>query len=93
MYEALGGFSRRTIFNEDMILAGQMVQAGYKVAYAAEARVIHSHNYSGLQQFHRNFDLAVSLSLIHISSCSDRCAGNYILIYSGVVPQVQERHL
>lgn len=43
-----------------MILAGRMVQAGYKVAYAAEARVIHSHNYSGLQQFHRNFDLAVS---------------------------------
>lgn len=60
MYEALGGFSRRTIFNEDMILAGRMVQAGYKVAYAAGARVIHSHNYSGLQQFHRNFDLAVS---------------------------------
>ena len=60
VYEALGGFSRRTIFNEDMILAGRMVQAGYKVAYAAGARVIHSHNYSGLQQFHRNFDLAVS---------------------------------
>lgn len=35
VYEALGGFSRRTIFNEDMILAGRMVQAGYKVAYAA----------------------------------------------------------
>ena len=30
------------------------------MAYAADARVIHSHNYTGIQQFHRNFDLAVS---------------------------------
>ena len=37
-----------------------MIQKGYKVAYAAEARVIHSHNYTAMEQFHRNFDLAVS---------------------------------
>lgn len=60
IYEKTGGFCKRTIFNEDMILAGHMVMEGYLVAYAAEARVIHSHNYSGIQQFHRNFDLAVS---------------------------------
>ena len=30
------------------------------MAYVAEAKVIHSHNYTGRQQFHRNFDLAVS---------------------------------
>ena len=60
VYERLGGFVRKTIFNEDMILAGHMIEKGYKIAYAAEARVIHSHNYTGVQQFHRNFDLAVS---------------------------------
>jgi len=54
------GFCKKTIFNEDMILAGHMINAGYKVAYVAEARVIHSHNYTGMQQFHRNFDMAVS---------------------------------
>lgn len=43
-----------------MILAGNMVLSGYKIAYAAEAKVIHSHNYTGMQQFHRNFDMAVS---------------------------------
>lgn len=59
-YLALGGFPRRTIFNEDMIYAGGLVKSGWAVAYAADARVIHSHNYSGRQQFHRNFDLAVS---------------------------------
>ena len=56
----LGGFERKTIFNEDMILAGRMIEAGYSVAYAADAKVIHSHNYTNRQQFRRNFDLAVS---------------------------------
>lgn len=60
IYELMGGFTKRTIFNEDMILAGQMIYANYKVCYCSEAKVIHSHNYSGIEQFHRNFDLAVS---------------------------------
>lgn len=60
VYEEMGGFVERTIFNEDMILAGRMVQSGYGIAYAADARVIHSHNYSAMMQFHRNFDLGVS---------------------------------
>ncbi len=56
-----GGFIRRTIFNEDMIFAGKaLLQDDYAVAYAASARVIHSHNYNCRQQFKRNFDLAVS---------------------------------
>lgn len=59
-YRLLGGFPTRAIFNEDMIFAARLIQNGYAVAYAANARVIHSHNYSALQQFHRNFDLAVS---------------------------------
>ena len=42
------------------IFAGKRILAGDKVAYVAEAKVIHSHNYTGNQQFHHNFDLAVS---------------------------------
>lgn len=60
VYQEMGGFTKRTIFNEDMIMAAKMVKAGYQIAYAARARVIHSHNYSGRKQFQRNFDLAVS---------------------------------
>lgn len=60
IYQKQGGFVRRTIFNEDMIYAGGLIQKGYRIAYAAEARVIHSHNYNCMQQFHRNFDLGVS---------------------------------
>ena len=59
-YEKQGGFIRRTIFNEDMIYAGGLIKSGYKIAYVAEAQVIHSHNYDAAEQFHRNFDLAVS---------------------------------
>lgn len=60
VYEVLGGFEKNLIFNEDMIMAAKMIQAGFKVAYAAEAKVLHSHNYTCIQQFKRNFDLAVS---------------------------------
>lgn len=60
IFMELGGFTNRTIFNEDMIYAAAVIKAGYGIAYAAEAEVIHSHNLSGKEQFHRNFDLAVS---------------------------------
>lgn len=60
VYMELGGFPRPVIFNEDMIFASRLIQAGYGVAYAADARVRHSHNYSAPQQFHRNFDIGVS---------------------------------
>ncbi len=59
-YERLGGFPRNVIFNEDMIFAGRLIQAGYAIAYGADARVIHSHRYGLRQQLRRNFDLAVS---------------------------------
>jgi Glycosyltransferases, probably involved in cell wall biogenesis len=60
IYNKMGGFVDKTIFNEDMIMAAAMIRADYNIAYVAEAKVIHSHNYSYLQQFSRNFDLGVS---------------------------------
>lgn len=60
IYVKQGGFIPRAIFNEDMIYGAGLIQAGYGIAYAADAQVIHSHNYNCRQQFHRNFDLGVS---------------------------------
>lgn len=60
IYDTLGGFVKRTIFNEDMIFAGTAIKAGEKIAYAADACVYHSHNYTCMQQLKRNFDLGVS---------------------------------
>lgn len=60
IYDELGGFIRHTIFNEDMIFAGTAIKKGFAVVYQAKAKVVHSHNYRCMQQFRRNFDLAVS---------------------------------
>ncbi|MBQ9064643.1 MAG: glycosyltransferase [Blautia sp.] len=59
-YMASGGFTEHAIFNEDMIMACSLMQAGYGVAYVAEACVYHSHDYTFSEQFHRNFDIGVS---------------------------------
>ena len=59
-YLAVGGFCVPTIFNEDMVFAHNALKKGFKVAYAADACVYHSHKYTCMQQFHRNFDLGVS---------------------------------
>ena len=56
----LGGFPKKAIFNEDMVYTASLMKTGYKVAYVAEAKVFHSHDYTALQQFRRNFDLGVS---------------------------------
>ncbi|MDF2942684.1 MAG: rfbN [Herbinix sp.] len=60
IYKKMGGFVNKTIFNEDMIMAASIIRADYRIAYVAEAKVVHSHQYSYFQQFTRNFDLGVS---------------------------------
>lgn len=60
VFDRLKGFTDHTIFNEDMIYARGLLNAGYRIAYAADAKVVHSHNYSGKEQLKRNFDLGVS---------------------------------
>lgn len=60
VYDELGGFVTKTIFNEDMIMAAKIIDAGYSIAYAGTARVFHAHKYTYRQQFQRNFDLGVS---------------------------------
>lgn len=60
IYERLSGFPVNTIFNEDMIFAHKVIEAGFHIAYIADARVFHSHNYTLSQYFRRSFDMAVS---------------------------------
>ena len=59
-YDVLGGFEKHMIFNEDMVYAGRVVDSGASIAYVAEARVLHTHHYTAMQQLRRNFDLGVS---------------------------------
>lgn len=63
IWEAVGGFPEPAVFNEDMIYAGHALQAGYRICYVAQAMVYHSHTYTAMQQFHRNFDLGASQTM------------------------------
>jgi len=46
--------------NEDMLMAAKFILNGYKVTYVPDAMVIHSHNYSLLQQFRRYYNIGSS---------------------------------
>ena len=63
LFTEMQGFSPPAIFNEDMVYAGRIMNLGYCVRYAADAMVYHSHNYSLVQQFRRNFDNGVSQAM------------------------------
>ncbi len=54
-----GGFPSQVILGEDTYVAGRMLLMGYKIAYAADACVYHSHDYPILQEFKRYFDIGV----------------------------------
>lgn len=56
---SVDGFPEHTIMNEDMIIASKLLFNNKKVCYASKARVIHSHSYTYMQQFKRNFDVGV----------------------------------
>ena len=57
--EEVGGFPSDVIFGEDTYVAAKMLNAGWKVAFAADATCYHSHNYSIKEEFERYFDIGV----------------------------------
>jgi rhamnosyltransferase len=57
--EQVGGFPSNVIFGEDTITAAKLLNANWKIAYVAEARVYHSHEYTLLQELKRYFDIGV----------------------------------
>ncbi len=57
--ESVGSFPHDAYFAEDQIVAGQMLIAGYKLAYVSEACVFHSHGYRLSEEFKRYFDVGV----------------------------------
>jgi rhamnosyltransferase len=62
-WETVGGFADDIPVSEDMEVATKLLLAGHKMAYVAEAGVLHSHHYNLRQQFQRNFDVGVYLNL------------------------------
>lgn len=56
--EDVGGFPE-TLMGEDTLTAARLLQAGWKVAYSADAAVYHSHAYSIVAEARRYFDIGV----------------------------------
>jgi rhamnosyltransferase len=57
--ESVGGFRKDALVSEEVSVAARMLMAGWKIAYCAEAAVIHSHRPTIRHQFSRYFDIAV----------------------------------
>lgn len=57
--EEIGWFKDNLILGEDMYAGAKFLMCGYKLAYASDAVVYHSHSYSFIQEFKRYFDIGV----------------------------------
>lgn len=55
LYEELGGFDHPIRTTEDILFAAKAISSGYHIAYAADAKVIHSHNFTLKEQYKRNY--------------------------------------
>ena len=69
-YFDLGGFEHPILTNEDMFIAARALEKGYKTVYDPEAYVLHSHNFSFMQEYKRNFDVAAFM-VMHKSVFAD----------------------
>lgn len=54
--DEIGGF-QPTLASEDYFAVAKLLQKGHKVAYVAEAVVVHSHSYNLWKEFKRYFDV------------------------------------
>lgn len=57
--EAIGGFSP-VLIGEDTVAAAKLLNAGYSIAYVADAVVKHSHRYCLKDEFTRSFDTGLA---------------------------------
>lgn len=58
-FDEVGGFPNDTIVSEEVTVAARMLLQDWKIAYRADATVIHSHRLSLVAEFSRYFDIGV----------------------------------
>lgn len=63
--DKIGWFKDGLILGEDTYVGAKLLQAGYKLAYVADAQVYHSHSYTVLEEFKRYFDIGVFHQMEH----------------------------
>ena len=63
IFVSLNGYDGKNLLtNEDMYIAYKIINNGYKIKYAADSVVNHSHKYKYTTLFHRYFDQGVFLA-------------------------------
>jgi len=70
LLESVGFFEEGLLFGEDTFTVAKLLRKGYCIAYAADARVLHSHNYTIGQEFRRYFDIGV-VHMLHRALMAD----------------------
>ena len=60
--DAVGGFPE-TLVSEETVVAVRLLEAGFRIAYVAEAEVVHSHPTRLLADFRRQFDVGYARAL------------------------------
>ncbi len=73
--DEIGGF-QPVLIGEDTVAAAKLLRKGHKIAYVSEAVVYHSHKYTLIEEFRRNFDTGLARKqyedLIHGGSDTKR---------------------
>ncbi|MBQ8617593.1 MAG: glycosyltransferase [Clostridia bacterium] len=60
-YFDVGGFDYPILTNEDMLIAEKLLSKGYKLAYSSKASVYHSHQFTFMQEYRRNYIIGRTL--------------------------------
>ncbi len=60
-YLKVGGFDKVFNTNEDMLMAQKLLEYGYSLKYCANACVYHSHDFSFIQEYKRNYIIGKTL--------------------------------
>lgn len=92
-YFECGGFGKCST-NEDMLMAARFINTGYKVAYAADAQVFHSHNLTPRQQYRRNKAVGYFLATHKAELCDVEETGEGVRLAKTVAAKlIAERKL
>lgn len=92
-YLAVGGFDHPIMTNEDMLMVQRLLEAGYRIAYAGDACVRHSHNLTMKQQFRRNYIVGRTMQRYEERFCHVQEMGEGTKLAKAVLMQlIKEGH-
>ena len=87
-YLAVGGFDYPLMTNEDMLITQKLLAAGYGAGYAADACVYHSHSFTWIQQYRRNYIVGRTLVRYAVRFQNAQEMGEGVALVKSVVGQL-----